>query len=78
VVAERAAEWLERRMGEESVPRSELAALAARACGLRARYPALPAGCQGWALRHLTLRPETRPDWLIPGLRAWQARLDGA
>lgn len=75
VVAERAAAWLRRAMAEDTVPRPELAALAARACGLRERYPALPDGCQEWALRRLALRPETRPDWLIPGLRAWEARL---
>ena len=79
VVAELAADWLRRRMGEGKAgnpPRTEVMALAASVCRLRERYPALPQGCRGWALRRLALRPETRPDWLIPGLRAWQARLE--
>ncbi len=77
VVARIAGDWLRERMAAEdgNPPRTEVAALAARACSLRARYPDLPAGCQAWALRRLTLRPDTRPDWLIPGLRAWEARL---
>ena len=79
VVAERAADWLRPRMAEGNEgnpPRTEVIALAARVCSRRERYPALPEGCRDWALRRLALRPETRPDWLIPGLRAWQARLE--
>ena len=76
-VARIAARWLRERMAaeDENLPRTELAALAARACSLRGRYPALPRGCQAWALRHLQLGPETRPDSLIPGVLAWEARL---
>ncbi|KPV41879.1 hypothetical protein AN478_00310 [Thiohalorhabdus denitrificans] len=75
-VATLAARWLDERMEEGGgSPRGEVAALAARACGLRERYPVLPAGCREWALERLALGPETRPDWLVPGLRAWEARL---
>ena len=79
VVAGLAAQWLRPRMAEGNEgnpPRTEVVALAARVCSRRERYPALPEGCRDWALRRLALRPETRPDWLIPGLRAWQARLE--
>ena len=78
VVAGRAADWLRQRMAEGNEgdpPRTEVIALAARVCSRRERYPALPEGCRDWALRRLALRPETRPDWLIPGLRAWEGRL---
>jgi hypothetical protein len=77
-VADKAAAWLAGRMAVSPPPslRPELAGWAARACGLRARYPQLPDGCQGWALRRLALAAETRPDWLVPGLRAWRQRLD--
>ncbi|MFP4560306.1 MAG: thioredoxin family protein [Thiohalorhabdus sp.] len=74
-VAGLTARWLDERMEEGGgVPSGETAALAARACGLRERYPQLPEGCREWALERLALGPETRPDWLIPGLRAWEER----
>lgn len=76
-VARQAARWLAERMeGEGAALRPELAGLVAEACGRRDHYPGLPRGCRDWALRRLTLGPETRPDWLIPGLRAWRQRLD--
>jgi hypothetical protein len=76
-VADNAAAWIGERMTASSPSvRTELAGWIARGCGLRMRYPQLPAGCQAWALRRLTLAAETRPDWLVPGLRAWQQRLE--
>lgn len=75
-VAAIGARWLSRRMGgaEGPKPAPELAGWVARACG--AGFEALPTGCRAWALRRLELRPETRPDWLIPGLKAWARYLD--
>lgn len=75
-VANIAGKWLEARMKEEAPDlRTEVAGLAANACGRRERYPQLPEGCQAWALERLALRAETRPDWVIMGLRAWEDRL---
>ena len=75
-LAANAADWLEaRKTGNGSQPSTELAGWVALACGHRDRFPQLPEGCQRWALERLTLGPETRPNWLVPGLRAWRMRL---
>ncbi|MEF8792992.1 thioredoxin family protein [Thiohalorhabdus sp.] len=78
-VAGNAADWLGARMESgKKQPGTELAGWVALACGHREHFPQLPEGCQRWALEKLALRPDTRPDWVVPGLQAWRLRLEQA
>jgi uncharacterized protein YyaL (SSP411 family) len=75
-LAERAAQWLQERMrgAAQELP-VELAGLVAWVAGMRDVYPAIPETARAWALAQLRIEPETAPDELILGLRAWEALL---
>lgn len=76
VVATEAARWLGARMQQAEAPvlDNELAGLVA----LVADEPewGLPPGARDWALRQLRIESETTPDEVVPGLWAWERRLD--
>ncbi len=67
--------WLRQRLQAGELPADPtLPGLLAFAC---AADRALPADCLPFALRRLGLAPDTRPDWLVPGLWGWQDWLRG-
>ncbi len=74
-VRRRAAAWIRRRLAAGTLPPDPaLAPLLAYAC---AADPALPRACLPFAVRRLALAPDTRPDWLVPGLWGWARWLQG-
>jgi hypothetical protein len=72
-----AREWIERERRRPNAPLApELAGLIAWVAGQPGIGPRLPAGTRDWALLQLRLEPDTPPDDLVCGLRAWEEKLE--